>query len=354
MSWTEDPVFEGEQEDRHNQLCLWARPAFRLGLLSSVEQGHPFDYVDDYHALFKVFEPILRRDAERLLMTDRNLKKPRQRKSIKTEDWTPFHYLQEKVSRARPTFIGFNFQSGQTAPDGISPSGWRAHEVHDAGPTGFRWHVTTTSWLDATVPVADIEDGTFDIAALRAALLRLPVRSGLGGYGLCMSQDINGYGPKSNAYAAYPVAVKFPALDTTYLDKRGWLNGDDDKPEKTWILGINWLTLVGEPFLSRAGGIAALTDGLDPRIEWWQGRDTVLFQLGPRPITGQAGVDDDMLPLYRELGARLAPPGDTAPSAAHPRHLFGNRRDGVSVALERRFYGGKWPVPFDLDPYPEG
>lgn len=354
MSWTEDPIFEGDQEDRHNQLCLWARPAFRLGLLSSVKQGHPFDFVEEYHALFKVFEPILRRDAERLSMTDQNLKKPRRRKSIKAEDWTPFHHIHETVDHTRPTFIGFDFQMGRTAPDGISPSGWRAKEVHDAGPTKFCWHVTDTAWLDATVPVADIVDGTLDIEALRAALLRLPVRSGLGGYGLCMSQDINGYGPKDSAHAAFPVATKFPALDIAYLDKRGWTNGSDDNPARTWILGVNWLTLIGEPFLSRAGGVAAITDGLDPRIQWWQGRDTVLFQLGSRPITGQAGVDDDLLPLYHELGARLAPPGDTAPSTTNPRNIFGNRRNVASVAYERRFYGSTWPVPFEPDPYPTG
>jgi hypothetical protein len=328
MTWTNDPVFVGNPDDHYARLDKWARPAFRLGLLSSIHQAHPFEFVDEYQALFEVFQPILRRDAERLLFKE-TPGKLRRRKSITADDWTPFQHLKAAVPPPDFTFIGFQFQSGKAG-----------HGVHDVGPTAFRMLVTDTAWLDATVPVEDVIEGHFELDALKTALLKIPTRSGLAGYGLSVSQDFPDNGPNDHVHAAMPVGHKFPALDLPYLNNRGWVNGSDDDPKRTWILGINWLTLVGEPFLTRLGGVKAITDGLDSRITYEVGRDTVLFQLGERPITGEAGADDDLLPLYFELGARLKPLGDGAPSMAHKRIVFHNMLAAERVAWERRFYDG--------------
>ncbi|MCP2040342.1 hypothetical protein L1281_000924 [Neisseria sp. HSC-16F19] len=306
-----------------------ARPAFRLGLLSSIHQAHPFDFVDEYQRLFEVFAPILRRDAERLRFWEGG-RTDRRRKSIQKGDWTPFQHLRDVVPPPTFTFIGFEFQSGRTI-----------ERVHDAGPTSFRFQIGDTSRLDATVPVEDFENGTLDIDALKAALLAIPTRSGFSGYGMCLSQDYPGYGPEQGGYS-YDVARKYPALDAQYLYPRGWSQGYEDDPARTWILGLNWLTLVGEPFLSRMGGLAAVTRGLPPEITWQTGHDSVLFQLGERPITGQAGVDDDLLPLYFELGKRLKPSGNNTPSLEYPQHVFFTIDKQSSVDWTRRFYDGKW------------
>ncbi|RCW79888.1 type VI immunity family protein [Paracoccus lutimaris] len=330
MSWINDPIFNGSHEE-HGRILLsqTARPAFRLGLLSSIHQAHPFEFVDEYQRLFEVFEPILRRDAKRLKFWE----EPgliRRRKSIQKGDWTPFAHLKASVPPPDFTFVGFEFQSGKTVDD-----------IHDAGPTSFRVRITDTSWLDATVPVDALDDGTLDVDELKAALLAIPTRSGFAGYGLCLSQDHHGTGP-SQGYRTYEVARKFPAIDTQYLSSRGWANGSDDDPNRTWILGLNWLTLVGEPFLSRMGGVTSITDGLPSEITWEKGNETVLFQIGDRPITGEAGIDDALLPLYFELGARLQPPGDVTPSRKYPRPVFVNTLQNEGVDWDRRFYDRRW------------
>lgn len=339
MNWTKDPVFTGTH-DWHGRdlLSETARPAFRLGLLSSIHQAHPFKYVDEYQALFEVFEPILRRDAERLKFMEYP-GKWRRRKSIKSEDWRPFAHLKASVPPPDFTFIGFQFQSGKTTLE----------RVYDAGPTSFRVVITDTSWLDATVPVDAIDDGTLDVEALKRALLAIPTRSGFAGYGMCISQEYYDNGPARGSRTYY-VARKFPALDAQDLRTRGWANSYDDYPTDTWILGLNWLTLVGEPFLSRMGGLAAVTEGLSPEITWQTGNDTVLFQIGDRPFTGEAGVDDALLPLYFELGARLKPSGDNKPSLTHPNLVFGSTMLQDSVDWDRRFYDGKWFERTDPEP----
>lgn len=74
-----------------------------------------------------------------------------------------------------------------------------------------------------------------------------------------------------------------------------------------WIAGITWLTGVGEPFLTWLGGAKAIGADLPAAIMCDEGPHGAIFQLGPQPITGEAGVVNADLRLYHALGNRLQP-----------------------------------------------
>lgn len=338
MKWYQNPVFEGRPEDLDMQISKIATPAFRMSLQSSIYHAHPLDYVEEYSALFELFEPILQRDATRLLFIEPPRLNKRRRKKILPEDWEPFRYQREIISDDDRTFIGFDFQSG----DNNNPHNRR----YDIGPTKFYARVDSNIRLDASIPVEDFLTGALDIDRLKACLFDLPIHSGLAGYGMCISDTLDW---PVYTHGLIEPARRFPVLDLCASIDRSWVldsgYGERDYRDgrHMWLGGLNWLTHVGEPFLSRLGGLKAVTDGLDSRIIWDTGKDAVVFQIGERPITGQAGIDDDLLPLYFELGQRLQPPDDGCPSTRYPFHrVFGGNPTEYpeNVHWARRFYDG--------------
>ena len=341
-NWYDDSLFQGDADDGVRQLNKFATPVFRLTLQSHWQQGHPFEYQDQYAKLFSVFEPYLRRDAGRLVMVETAGTRPRRRTSITDDDWQPFQQMQDKVlSGANPAdeisewrFIGFDYQA--------SP---KAEKRSGAGATKFFLHVREAINLDVSIPVADFDAGGFDVAGLKAALLTIPAVTAIAGYGMGFTDSFGSLGGGDASLRL--IAERYPALDLLRPVNRTWRGAHPDNFKEYWLVGINWLTLVGEPILSRLGGVAKITRGLDPRITWQEGDNTVLFQLGPHPITGQKSVDDDLLPLYFELGARLKPLGDDFPSASwRTQDVFGSVGDNELKLLNndwsRRFYDRRW------------
>lgn len=329
MAWQNDPLFQAREPDTLKELGAIASPAFRFSGQASLNDAHPLDHVDAYDRLFRVFEPVLRRDAERLMMVEKAGAKARRRSSIKTEDWQPFHHWKNVVEYDDRFWIAFDFKSGRTA------------QVFDKGPTGFRFRVARSVQIDATVPVETFADGGIDIEALKAVMLSLPVRTALAGYGMATSSYFDGY--ESPFALLEPAARKFPAIDLCPSPRRSWFSDSDDNIKRNWVSGINWLTLVGEPYLTALGGIEAIARGLPPEIAVSASGDKVLFQLGSHPITGESGRDDALLPLYHALGRKLQPIADGTPSKAFPRGpVFGDPKPDESLRWERRFYDGHW------------
>ncbi|MEL6565200.1 MAG: type VI immunity family protein [Pseudomonadota bacterium] len=347
-SWVNDPLFKEKfgSDNGATSIDRFATPAFRLSVNTSRYIGAPYDHVDAYQTLFDVFKPILQRDAQRLIMIGET-GRPRRRRSITKDDWEPFQQQRDIHPEDDRYFLGFDYQSGFVQSD------WpKASEVptgyirKDLGPTKFLSRDDSSGRLEASIPVADFVDGNLDVAALKSAMLGLPVFGALAGYGMCHSDTFDW--PHGDDLYLKNIARKYPALDVCGSEMRRFRFDYDDDTSKHWIPGINWLTLVRDPYLTALGGIKAITDGLDSAIEVETGNNGVLFQLGDRPITGEKGVDDDLLPLYFELGQRLQPKGDGAPSAAEPwQEPFGhysaddeNKRQNLNWA--RRFYDRKW------------
>jgi hypothetical protein len=329
MAWFDDPVFNANTTGGSDKdaVSYYSAPAFRLAILSPFDQAHPFKFRDAYNALFNSFRPILEKHTTRLLMVERPGGYPRRRKSIKPEDWQPFDHMQNIIPADDGHFIGFSFLSG----------------AQNKGPTTFRLSVTGCVHLDVTIPVSAWLSGAQDIDQVKSALSQLPFGTGICGYGLSLSDDrgtctMGAVGNES----LLEVAEKYPALDVAGNFFRSWNGIIEYNPRAFWLAGVNWLTLVGQPFLSTLGGVEEISRGLPSEIVITKTKYGVLFQLGARPITGEKNVDDDLLPLYHALGRKLQPVGDGVPSERHRRAaVFGNKVD-VSLKWERRFYDGKW------------
>jgi hypothetical protein len=328
MAWHHDKLFQTDDPNDLDQLGSIATPAFRLSAQGTLRDAHPLDHVAAYDQLFQIFKPFLQRHAERLAMNEKPGGAQRRRKSIQSIDWQPFHHLKNVVPYDDRWFVGFDFKSGTTK------------QLMGRGPTGFRCRVDKTVQIDATISIPDFESGALDVEALKTTLLQLPLRTAVAGFGMATSAyfDTRNY-PLA---LLLPVAQKYPVLDVCPSPQRSWFSTNDDSFNHSWISGINWLTLVGEPFVSALGGVSALVNGVPPEVKTTVSRKTVLFQLGDRPITGQHNEDDALLPLYHTIGRKLQPRGDGCPSDKHPRRpVFGDNTD-LSLMWERRFYDGKW------------
>ena len=331
--WYEDPLFLSKDKNDLTELGSVASPAFRVSVQTSVKKGDPLNFVEEYSAVFDIFEPILRAKAERLTMIEKpGGHKSRRRKSIRPDDWRPFHHMASVLESS--VFVGFDFKSG------------RSDRLYDIGSTGFRLRVGRTVQLDATISVADYLDGAIDEDRLRAALLNLPLSSAVVGYGMAISSYFDACSKPRELLL--PVARKYPALDICPSPLRQWFSLDSRKDNTFyhWLSGISWWTIVSEPYLSECGGPDAIRDGLSDEILIDEGRGSILYQLGERPITGEFGEDDDLLPLYFALGQRLAPREGCRGSQGMARgYVFGDRLKPfakASIDWDRRFYDRRW------------
>lgn len=334
MPWQEDPVFKGDGADPF-RLETFSSPAFRLSMLSSFERAHPFAHLSAYRKLFDIFRPFLQARAERLLMIEKPGGSARRRKTVTSADWDPFGHMASVIPADDGHFIGFQFQSG-FRDQGTGDPG---ENIYDAGPALFRFWVGSIIDLDVTIAVDDWNSGQLDTGKMKEIILQIPVSTAIAGFGLALSDlaDNSAAGEAQKKLEA--VADKFPALDLSHNGRRRWFADYERDVSGYWLAGISWITVVGEPFLSAIGGPDAICAGLPAEIEVTRGSHGVLFQLGSRPITGEAGLDDEFLPLYRALGKRLMPKEGGHPSKKNARHpVFGESRRPESLAWERRFY----------------
>lgn len=292
MTWEDDPLFKGQGAGPWTLGDVVA-PCFRVCAYFPYREAHPYTNTEAFEELFACFAPILRDHCDRIRMWDRPGAKARRSTRISTEDWTPIRHMKSSYSDVEHgIWTGFYFIDR------------RENKGMTGGkPCSFRYFVYgNATTLDACIPLEDWRAGRLDIAAVRAALQKIPYYSLLAGYGLSLGETYY-------ANELPPIARKYPALDLAAATSRNYFPADwpDEQRDDYWIAGINWLTAVGEPFLNWLGGAKAVADGLPSAITVDEGPHGAIFQLGARPITGEAGADDEHLPLYRALGRRLRP-----------------------------------------------
>ncbi|WP_233595425.1 MULTISPECIES: type VI immunity family protein [Corallococcus] len=120
---------------------------------------------------------------------------------------------------------------------------------------------------------------------------------GYGGPGLAESPDV---GVESDFQpAVYAMARRFPGLEVDSPLSHARYLGDG-------IKGVNWLTIVGERFLPRVGGIPGLVATLGDEISLREYDGGVLIQAGSRPRMGDA--NDGRIPEpYLRVAQALRP-----------------------------------------------
>jgi hypothetical protein len=327
--WEDDPIFSQDATGGRYSPC------FRLCAYFPYKEAHPYVHTDAFEELFACFAPVLKERCDRIRMWDRPGASARRGTKIKPEDWAPFRHLKSVYSDVEHgVFTGFYFIN---KAEGKSMDG--------GGPCAFRYFVYGSGGLlDICVPLEDWRARRIDISAALAALHKIPLYSFLGGYGLSLAETYR-------EDELIPIAQKYPALDLAAATSRHWLPGGwpEQERDRYWIAGINWLTGIGAPFLSMLGGAAALVAGLPAAIEAKSGPHNTIFQLGPAPVTGEAGADDASLPLYHALGKKLRPPNFhvkdkdlESAGISEPYNsfgpVFGPMKWEESLAWARRFY----------------
>jgi len=323
MNWYDDPLFaaplNGKAQNRFT-------PSFRLSIMTPWQDLDPNDKAPELQALFDCFSPILKRDCKRLVMEKRNGSKQIMREP-KPADWKPFEVM---AKAKKPGSGNFMFQSDVTGP------GYAAA----AGPSLARFTYSSEIRFDLHIPVADFEAGAIDMARLKSALSAIPHRTSTIGYGLALAERTS-----ADLAMQERIALNYLALDvmkpTTYV----WRGPYHDKPEAHWLRGINWITGIGEPFLSMLGGHSAIINDLPDAITGWQAKDIGIsfFQCGDAPVPGRPDIDRDALDLYLALGQRLAPPPGGYPSTEYrPNAIWSDARDpdSLDLAWHRRFFDG--------------
>lgn len=162
------------------------------------------------------------------------------------------------------------------------------------------------------------------VELVRQWAVRLPLFHGYGGLALNQSEPDR----QTRSWILPAISRRFPGFE---IDDCGGtvLRG------QAAIKGVNWLTLVGDRFLSRVGGVESLRSGLDPAIETLPIDDRgVIFRLGEQPQTGDLQLGE-RLPLYRELSRVLAPLRMTEHPALGPIEYGSFGPEGTALWLRR-------------------
>ena len=328
MSFENDPLFGGGPQEAPD-VGYESSPCFRLAIQSNYELAHPFKFTNEYEELFAVFAPILQERCKKLWYSEEPGGKWRRRKSIKDEDWHPFEHLKKVIPADDAFWLRFAY---------LDTPRYHPFDSLDNAVTRFKYFQFSNLQLDVCIPLDDWRVGKLDMNHLMAALSKLPFGTMMAGFGLSISDSVEG-GGEEFMQGLMPIAEKYPALDIAHSERRSWFADYEDDLSQYWLSGINWITGVGGPFLAALGGADRLMANLPAGITAFKGQNSVMFQLGDRPITGQAGVDDDLLPLYHALGQRLKPAIDGCPTKKHPhKPVFSEYEMEKSLAWSRRFY----------------
>jgi len=320
--WNDDPILMPG-----GALHGEANPVFRLTSYFPYHQAHPYLMPDAWQTLLDCFLPLVRGHCDRIILWDRPGAKARRGKRILEADWRPFHHLSSLENDVKSgIFTGFSFLDRADALEG-----------NGRGPCSVRFFVGSSIRFEACIPLEDWAQGRLSIDALATALQALPYVSVMAGFGLSLGERYGAADPDATHHALRQYATRYPAIDMARDEDRSFFPGSPQDFPLIGIAGISWLTGIGEPFRSMAGGAAALAANAPAEVQLSDGSFGSLFRLGAGPVSGEAGVDDSALARYRWLGRRLS-------TVWSPRKddtrapVFGRSAKPQSLAWERRFY----------------
>jgi len=154
------------------------------------------------------------------------------------------------------------------------------------------------SFLSITVPLrVAFEDSDFFLRLVGRWSERLRAVHGYGGIGLVDAADAGVAAVYEDQLYAF--AVKHPGAEVDKpLNHALWT--------KTGIKGVNWITVLSDPLIERAGGMESLRKRLPQPIAIVKYDGGTLIVAGPRPELGDRNRQIDT-PLYRRVAQVLRP-----------------------------------------------
>jgi hypothetical protein len=108
------------------------------------------------------------------------------------------------------------------------------------------------------------------------------------------------------------------------------------------IITVNWLTLVHDELLAKLGGRAAARASLSEGVQVHELPYGLLFQAGPKPVSGDINGPDELGP-YREVARALRPIFTNGLPEYGRFRGFPGLLDHTEAWRNRFFEGVKWP-----------
>ena len=197
----------------------------------------------------------------------------------------------EALDPATPDTLELIFHGGTEEEDAST------YTIHTfAGQPG---RATKLGFLSLSVPLAwaaASPPGAFPRLVMRLCTDLRPLH-GYAGLGVLVSAD---YGAARRAGPSiYPLARRFPGLEVDMPISHLRFLGDG-------IKGVNWLTILSDPLVSRLGGIHELQSRLPADIPVHTYSGGILIQAGPHPQIGD--VNRQLIPHHYRAVARVIRP----------------------------------------------
>ncbi len=219
----------------------------------------------------------------------------------------------EALDPTTPDTLELVFHGGAEEEDASS------YTIHAfAGQPG---RATRLGFLSLSVPLAWVAaspPGAFPQLVMRLCNDLRPIH-GYAGLGVLVSAD---YGAARRAGPSiYPLARRFPGLevDAPISHLRFLSDG---------IKGVNWLTLLSDPLVSRLGGIDEIRSRLPADIPVHTYSGGIVIQAGPHPQIGD--VNRQLIPHHYRIVARV-----TRPVRADYGDSFLDPPEGDDAAMTR-------------------
>jgi hypothetical protein len=177
---------------------------------------------------------------------------------------------------------------------------WDASSYRAYAYGARKWEAEQSGWLSylsASVPIGWLEDGASDFLELVLGWSRrLQPIHGYGGVGIMESPDLGV--AQSEEQTVYAMARRFPGLEVDYpFLHMGYLHGG--------IKGVNWLTILGDRYVSEVGGLRQLRSSLESdEVSLHEYAGGIVIQAGAGPEIGD--VNRQHLPAaYLEVNRAL-------------------------------------------------
>ena len=157
------------------------------------------------------------------------------------------------------------------------------------------------SFLTISVPLSWVIERSFAGFAelVKGMTTIIEPTHGYAGWGIVTHVTRSGSVPAMNYVAAFAqrfrgLEVDLPVSHSIYLKK------------ENAIKGVNWLTILGAPWVEQLGGIETLKTNLGEGVDVHSYVDGVIIQAGSRPLLGDVNVGEKM-DLYHRVARALKP-----------------------------------------------
>lgn len=187
------------------------------------------------------------------------------------------------------------------------------YRVEALGLAEWKDRIEHLSYFTALFPIEFFTDNQEDSFVATVARWVREVKPIHGYGGLAIIESLANATRERHEQTVYSIAQQFPGLEVDYptVHSMNCAKG---------IKGINWLTILSEPFVAQLGGISTLQTHFGDQFTIYPYSGGVIIQAGPQP---QMGSGNECPDLYIKLNTILRP---IRASNGHPFHHYGTNR----------------------------